>query len=55
MEGAINLTVPLQVKMKVGPAWGSLSDYSVPLPVPLPLPQDDMKGDVRGSVHTCSI
>ena len=27
MEGAINFSVPLQVKMKTGPSWGSLLDY----------------------------
>ena len=29
MEGAINLCVPLEVKMKVGQSWGSLEDYHV--------------------------
>lgn len=29
MEGAINLCVPLEIKMKSGPTWGSLSDYAV--------------------------
>ena len=28
MEGAINLSVPLQVKMKKGLSWGSLVDYT---------------------------
>ena len=27
MEGAINFSIPLQVKMKKGPSWGSLIDY----------------------------
>ena len=34
MEGAINLCVPLEVKMKSGPSWGSLTDYPIPLPLP---------------------
>lgn len=35
MEGAINLCVPLEVKMKAGQSWGSLSDYHVPSPMVL--------------------
>jgi hypothetical protein len=30
MECAINLCVPLEIKLKSGPTWGSLSDYTIP-------------------------
>jgi hypothetical protein len=46
MEGAINLCVPLEVKMKAGQSWGSLSDYHVP---------DAMvrSGETRTILDTC--
>lgn len=29
MEQVCQLTVPLPVKLKVGPAWGNLSEYII--------------------------
>ena len=28
MEGALNISVPLQVKMKKGMTWGTMDDYT---------------------------
>ena len=50
MEGAINLCVPLEVKMKSGPSWGSLTDYPIPVPVPVPVPVP-MSVPPPGPVH----